>query len=259
MQIIIPAYNEAKRLPRTLEVLRQRAREVTRVVGRIEVLVVDNASTDTTADVARAHDSLGLRVRVLHCAVPGKGAAVRAGMLASTHDLVVFMDADGATDLDALLDGWRLMARGADIAVGSRAMLGAETHERHTWARAKGASLFRFFGRGLVPGISDSQCGFKMMRGDLARTLAGRQVATGFSFDVELLARALRSGARVEEYPVRWTDVPGSTFSAARHGAGAFVELAQIARRLRHEVPTSLNAPVSTGAGIRGHVTAVSA
>lgn len=233
MQIVIPAYNEAHRLPRTLELLRRRARELAHVTGRLEIIVVDNNSSDDTAALARRADSPALPIRVIHCAEPGKGAAVRAGLLATSHELVAFMDADAATDLDAVVDGWRAIALGADVAVGSRAVDGSRTDVRHTWLRAQGAGLFRFFSSRLVPGIRDTQCGFKMMRGDLARAVSADLVSTGFSFDVELLARAVQSGARLAEFPVRWTDVPGSTFSPARHGASAFTELAAIAWRTR--------------------------
>lgn len=237
MQIVIPAYNEAARLPRTLELLRRRARDIEQVVGRLEVVVVDNNSSDDTAELARRASTPGLPVQVVHCPIPGKGAAVRAGLLATTHELVAYMDADAATDLDAIVDGWRIMALGADIAVGSRAVGGAETTVRHTWLRGQGASLFRFFSSRVVPGVRDTQCGFKMMRGNLARHVAADLESDGFSFDVEFLARAVRRGATLAEFGVRWTDVPGSTFSPARHGASAFVELASIAWRCRKVAP----------------------
>lgn len=237
MQIVIPAFNEARRLPRTLTDLRARASELRSVVGDVEVIVVDNASTDRTAAVAAQYDCAELPVRVIRCDRPGKGAAVRVGFAASDHDVVAFMDADGATSLNALAEGWRLVTSGADVAIGSRAVAGAITHERHTWVRARGAALFRFASNRVVPGIADTQCGFKVLRGDLARLLAMEMVATGFSFDVELLARARRHRARLCEFAVEWTDVPGSTFVPSRHGAGAFVELAAIAWRVRRPLP----------------------
>jgi glycosyltransferase involved in cell wall biosynthesis len=178
-------------------------------------------------------------VRVLVCEALGKGAAVREGMRHSTADVVAFMDADGATHLDALGDGMRVIAAGADIAVGSRAVPGAVTTERHSWARVLGARLYRRCTRQVAPGIADTQCGFKVFRGDLARAVFGDLVTTGFSFDVELLARAQRRGARIVEFPVTWDDVPGSTFVPLTHGASAFWELAVIARRVRHSSDTA--------------------
>ncbi len=84
-----------------------------------------------------------------------------------------------------------------------------------------------------MPGIGDTQCGFKVLRGALARTTFAHLRTTGFSFDVELLARLQRSTAEIVEFPVQWADVPGSTFAPLRHGAGSFLNLAVIAWQLR--------------------------
>lgn len=252
MQLIIPAYNEAMRLPRTLAALRRFVAASHWARGALEVLVVDNASTDATAEVAAAADCALLPVRVVPCAVRGKGAAVRAGVEASTADIVGFMDADGATDLSALDEALDLLAAGADVALGSRAVPGAVTTERHSTVRALGARGYRRLTRYLVPGIADTQCGFKVMRGDLAREVFGATTTIGFSFDVEVLARASRGGARLAEFPVIWTDVPGSTFSPARHGFSSFASLAAIGLRLgrRDAVPAfapALAPPVLAG------------
>jgi dolichyl-phosphate beta-glucosyltransferase len=232
MQLIIPAYNEAARLPRTLTALRRHL-AADPVPGGIEVIVVDNASTDATAAVAAAANSPAMPVRVVRCDIRGKGAAVRAGVAATDDLLVGFMDADGATDLRALRDAIRIVQSGADVAVASRAMPGAVTTERHSAARSVGARCYRRLSGRLVPGISDTQCGFKLMRGDLARWVLARTRTTGFSFDVEMLARAGRAGGRLVEFPVSWVDVPGSTFSPARHGVQSFADLATIGWRLR--------------------------
>lgn len=232
MQLIIPAYNEAARLPRTLTALRRHL-AVDPVPGGIEVIVVDNASTDATAELAAAADSPAMPVRVLHCSTRGKGAAVRAGVAATDDALVGFMDADGATDLRALRESIRLVHAGADIAVGSRAAEGAVTTERHSAVRSIGARCYRRLTGRLVPGVLDTQCGFKLMRGEIARSVFAQTGTTGFSFDVEVLARACRAGARIAEFPVTWVDVPGSTFSPARHGIQSFADLALIGWRLR--------------------------
>jgi glycosyltransferase involved in cell wall biosynthesis len=178
-------------------------------------------------------------VRVVDCGVRGKGAALREGMRHTTADVVAFMDADGATHLEALNVGMRLIASGADIAIGSRAVPGAVTTERHSRARVLGARLYRRCTRQVAPGIADTQCGFKFFRGDLARAVFGDLVTNGFSFDVELLARAQRRGARIVEFPVTWDDVPGSTFAPVTHGASSFLELALIARRVRQSADTA--------------------
>jgi len=232
MQLIIPAYNEAARLPRTLSALRRHL-AAHPVAGGVEVIVVDNASTDATAAIAREASSTALPVRVVGCPTRGKGAAVRAGVAVTDDALVGFMDADGATDLSALPEAVRLVSSGADVAIGSRGLAGSVTSERHSTARAVGARCYRRLARRLVPDIADTQCGFKLMRGDIARAVLASTRTTGFSFDVELLARARRTGARLVEFPVEWIDVPGSTFSPARHGMQSFADLAAISWRLR--------------------------
>ncbi len=160
-------------------------------------------------------------------------------MAASTHDRVVFMDADGATHLDALVDGDRLLDAGADLAIGSRALADSVTVDRHSRVRAVGAGVYRDLTRRVAPGIADTQCGFKMMRGDVAREVFPQLRCRGFSFDVELVGRFQRAGARVVEFPVVWVDKPGSTFVPARHGVASFVELGSIAWRLRGRQPAS--------------------
>lgn len=248
LQIVIPAYNEELRLPRTLRELRRHVLDRQGVLGPTEVIVVDNGSTDGTAAVARAADSRALPVRVLGCATRGKGAAVRAGLLATDAELVAFMDADGATGLAALDESWRRVALGADVVIASRGLPESVTASRHCRTRTAGAACYRLVAARLLPGLTDTQCGFKVFRGDLARAAAARLRARGFSFDVELLVRLRAHGARIEEIPVTWADVPGSTFVPARHGAGAFAELAAIAWRTRRlGVPAPGGATVGAG------------
>jgi len=240
LHIVIPAYNEELRLPRTLRALRRFVALRRPVFGEVEVLVVDNGSTDRTAEVARDAASPVMPVRVVQCLQRGKGAAVRAGLLASDADLVAFMDADGATDLTALDEAWRRIHLGADVVIGSRALPDSVADVRSCRTRTAGAAAYRRIARRLVPGIADTQCGFKVIRGGLARAVAEDLAARGFSFDVELLVRLRAAGAVIDEIPVTWTDVPGSTFVPVRHGAGAFTELAAIAWRTRR-----LGAPIA--------------
>lgn len=250
LHIVIPAYNEERRLPRTLRELRRYVRDHRAVLGDVSVVVVDNASVDRTAAIAREADRPALPVRVVRCPVRGKGAAVRAGLLAvdaADDDLVCFMDADGATGLDALLEAWRRVALGADVVIGSRGLAASCTDVRADRLRSTGAACYRRLASRLLPGIADTQCGFKVFRGEVAREVASDLRARGFSFDVELLVRLRAAGARIEEIPVTWVDVPGSTFVPARHGAGAFAELAAIAwrtRRLVAAAPRPATVPV---------------
>jgi glycosyltransferase involved in cell wall biosynthesis len=233
LQIVIPAFNEELRLGRTLRELRRYVVQSHDTLNRVEVIVVDNTSTDRTAAVAAECDSAAMPVRVVRCPTRGKGAAVREGVLATDADLVAFLDADGATDLAALSEAARLVTLGADVAIASRATAGSVTAARHSRVREGGARMYRSLTAHLVPGVGDTQCGFKMFRGDLARRVFGDLVTVGFSFDVELLARCQLSDARIAEFPATWTDVPGSTFHPLRHGARSFLDLAVIGWRLR--------------------------
>lgn len=255
LQLVIPAYNEAGRLPATLAALRETVAVLAAEGARalpgavpvpVEVIVVDNASTDDTAAVARAADGPDLRVRVVTCAERGKGAAVRAGLLATTAAHVGFMDADGATDLGALAPAWRLLQRDADVVLGSRALHSSVTQARHSRLRDGGARLYRRLAGHVVPGVADTQCGFKLLRGDLARAVAADLRTAGFAFDVELLARARAAGGRLLEIPVVWHDVPGSTFDPVRHGWASFRDLGRLAWQLRDlpVVPAPALAPV---------------
>lgn len=235
MQLVIPARDEAARLPRTLDALRAHVLAAGESPSALEVIVVDNGSTDDTSRLAAAAHTPAMPVKVVRCDILGKGAAVREGVRHTTAEVVGYMDADGATRLDALHDAVVLLRSGVDVAVGSRAVAGSVTTERHSPVRVRGAALYRRCTRQVAPGIADTQCGFKVFRGDVARAVFADLTSVGFSFDVEVLARAQRRGARVVEFPVTWDDVPGSTFQPMRHGASAFLELAVIARRLRRE------------------------
>lgn len=234
LQVVIPAYNESARLPQTLDLLwRHHLCGPSAPLTRLETIVVDNASTDDTAAVARAADRPDFPVTVLRCDVRGKGAAVRAGIAATDADYVAFMDADGATSLDALDRALDRLKAGADVVVGSRAHPDSVISNRHFAVRGLGARIYRGAAGRVVPGIADTQCGFKVMRGELGRRAFRDVRATGFSFDVELLARLRDLSADIVELPVGWNDVPGSTFRPVRHGAAAFAELAGIYWRTR--------------------------
>ena len=147
------------------------------------------------------------------------------------------MDADGATGFDAIAPALRHLHDGADVVIGSRALHLSQTAARHSRIRSAGATAYRRCTARLTPGIADTQCGFKVFRGDLVRRVVRDLETPGFAFDVELLVLLAGAGARIVEMPVTWVDVPGSTFVPARHGAGAFAELARIAWRHRDGAP----------------------
>lgn len=223
LEIVVPARNERARLPAGLAQLCAKA--ATMPPG-VAVIVVDSASTDGTGDLVRDWPADQVPVRLLRCDQRGKGTAVRAGLLATTAPFVAFCDADMATDLAAMDLAVALLRAGHPVVLGSRSHPESVVEDRHSLVRRAGAWTFRALARAIVPGVGDTQCGFKFFAGPVARTAAAQLRQRGYAFDVELLALCRRLGARPIEIPVNWRDVPGSTFSVRRHAVSSFAELA---------------------------------
>jgi glycosyltransferase involved in cell wall biosynthesis len=232
LEIVIPARNEERRLPAGLAEL---SAAVAPLPPGVAVIVVDSASDDRTGDIVREWPAGEVPVRLLRCDRPGKGAAVRAGLLATSAPYVGFCDADMATDPAAIAVAARLLQAGNLVVLGSRSLSASDVEDRHTLVRRAGAAVFRAATRVIVPAVADTQCGFKFFHGEIARAAAARLRVTGFGFDVELIARCVQLGATPVEIPVRWRDVSGSTFSVWRHSASSFAELVMAWRALRAE------------------------
>ena len=251
IEIVVPARNEAARLPGGLDALCRKAAALGVPAG---ILVVDSASTDATSDVVRRWPAGPVPVRLLQCDRPGKGLAVRTGLLATRAPFVGFCDADMATDLAALDVALGLLAEGNSLVVGSRGLTGSVVENRHSAVRRAGAAVFRAMARRVVPGATDTQCGFKFFSGPLARSAALRLTIQGFAFDIELIALCQRLGATLTEFPVCWRDTPGSTFSVPRHSAAALRDVAAIwlshrPGRAGAARPAAARAPAMTPAG----------
>jgi hypothetical protein len=246
IEIIVPAHNEARRLPAGLATLCRKAAQLPLPTG---VLVVDSASSDGTADVVRDWPEGPVPVRLLRSDQPGKGRAVRLGLLATRAPFVGFCDADMATDLSALDVTIGLLTAGQPLVIGSRAVDGSVVEERHSAVRRLGAAAFRALARRVLPDATDTQCGFKFFSGPLARAAALPLRTGGFAFDIELIAICQRLGAPPTEFPVSWRDVPGSTFSVSHHSAATLREVALIGLHYRpgRARPAGLPAPLTTG------------
>jgi dolichyl-phosphate beta-glucosyltransferase len=226
LSVVIPAFNEAERLAPTVRAI---AAYCDAHHPAHEIVVVDDGSTDRTVELARELAGALERVRVLPLGRNrGKGAAVRAGVLASTGALVLFSDADLATPIEELASLRRALDGGADIAIASRAAPGADIRVRQHPMRELMGRTFNLLVRATgVGGIRDTQCGFKLFRGDAARDLFGRAAVDVFAFDVELLWLA-RGRYRVAEVPVVWRHVEESKVSPGSDAARMFLDLLRI-------------------------------
>jgi dolichyl-phosphate beta-glucosyltransferase len=221
--VVIPAFNEAGRLPATLA----RVREYLAARGSShEILVVDDGSIDGTERAARAG---GEDVRVLrHAPNRGKGYAVRRGMLAARGVLRLMTDADLSTPVEELVKLEREIERGFDVAIASRAVAGARIEVRQPAYREAMGRLFNVLVQALLlPGLADTQCGFKLFTAEAAQTAFGATRLDGFSFDVEALYVARRHGLRIAEVPVVWRNDTATRVGIGGGGA-AFVDLVRI-------------------------------
>jgi dolichyl-phosphate beta-glucosyltransferase len=226
LSVVIPAYNEEARLGPTL------ARVTAWLDGRgapWELIVADDGSRDRTREIATADP------RVTLVALPqnrGKGAAVRAGMLAATGDRVLFSDADLSAPIEELDKLAAQLDRGADIAIGSRALDSSDIKVRqHPMREMMGRTFNRMVQLLVLGGIKDTQCGFKLFTRAAAQDLFGRATVDGFAFDVEILWLA-REHYKVVEVPVVWRHVDESKVSPGIDAARMFVDIVKL--RLRH-------------------------
>jgi dolichyl-phosphate beta-glucosyltransferase len=242
IEIVVPAHNEAARLPAGLAALCDKALTLPL---RAAIIVVDSASTDGTGRLVREWPAGPVPVGLLRCERPGKGRAVRAGLLATQAPFVGYCDADMATDLSALDQALRRLAAGDRVVIGSRALRASVVDARNSAARRVGATAFRALARRVVPAATDTQCGFKFFCGPLVRQAALSLRTTGFAFDVELIANCLRLGAELTEIPVRWRDMPDSTFSVRRHSAAAFRDVASLYLRSPRPSPERVPADLA--------------
>ena len=228
--VVIPAFNEARRLPPFLDTV------VGFFEGRdepYEVIVVDDGSTDGTSRIVEARQFPAVRVLKLGRNA-GKGAAVRAGMLAARGAYRLFADADGATPIDELKRIEPLLVAGADVVVGSRVLVDpgvSVTARRHRVAVGR---VFNWLvARVGLQGVADSQCGFKAFTAPVASRLFEALSTRGFGFDVELLMLAQAAGCRIVEVPVNWADQAESKVGFFRHGPGMLWQILKARSRVR--------------------------
>jgi dolichyl-phosphate beta-glucosyltransferase len=224
LSIIIPAYNEEPRLPETL----QRIAEYLPTLGlRTEVLVVDDGSTDRTAEVAESFRGKLSGLRVLSNGTNrGKGYSVRHGMLESQGDMVLFTDADLSAPIEESDKLLLALNNGYDVSIGSRAMDRSLISTRQSIFREAAGIIFNKIVRIVLrlPFV-DTQCGFKAFRRERTRIIFEQQRIEGFGFDPELLYLARHHGLRAIEIPVRWGHSPATKVNMMGDSLKMFVDI----------------------------------
>ena len=229
LSIIIPAHNEENRLPETLA---QVVKFIEKQTCHVEVLVVENASRDKTLQIAQDFASRYPFIQAIHEELPGKGRAVRTGMLTAKGEHRFFADADLSMPIDEVI---RFLPPEVDIpiAIASREAPGAIRYDEPAYRHITGR-VFNGLIRSLVlPGLQDTQCGFKMFRAEVAEELFKRQTLMGWSFDVELLYIASLRGLPILEIPIPWYFNPESKVNVLRDSWRMFRDLLVIRRNGR--------------------------
>lgn len=231
LSVIIPCYNEEQRLPPTLKSV---AAFLKTYRKEVEVLVVDDGSSDRTSEVAKSFASEIKNLRVLRYEPnQGKGHAVKNGMLAATGDYAVFMDADNSTPLEEIN---KLMPYAADyeVVIGSRHLKTSNVVIKQPWYRIVISRVGNLLIQNLlIRGVYDTQCGFKLFRREATQQIFSRQRILGFGFDMEILAIAQKVlHYRIKEVPVSWYDAPGSRIRPIRDAWRTLRELIRIKMNL---------------------------
>jgi dolichyl-phosphate beta-glucosyltransferase len=211
LTIVIPVYNEEKRIGKTLLELVNYLEEK---AMKVEVIVVDDGSTDHTAFIVERFRKWVKLIPV----VPnrGKGFAIKTGILAASGDLILFMDADLATPLDEIVNFLAGIGEEDEIMIGRRNL--DDSKVKRTAFRAFAGLVFKKLSHLLVPvnKIEDTQCGFKLFRKPIALEIFNRAKINRYCFDIEVIYIAQKLGLKIREIPISWEDKPGSTVRMSR-------------------------------------------
>lgn len=227
LSIVIPAYNEALRIGDTLD----RIGDYLKSCGySSEIIVVDDGSHDDTEKVVRKtaekHSAIVLLQNGMN---KGKGYSVKRGILSSRGRFVLMSDADLSTPIEEIGKLFKELEEGYDIAIGSRSVSGSKVLKRQTWYRQLMGKIFNKIVQAIaVSGIRDTQCGFKLFKGDAARMVFARLRIERFAFDVEALYLAKKMGFRIREAPVVWVNSPDSKVSIFRDSLRMMRDLLKI-------------------------------
>jgi dolichyl-phosphate beta-glucosyltransferase len=233
LSIVIPVFNECGKIEHDVETA---CEFLLKNSFDGEVIIADDGSSDSTVDeTQKAGDKYNSRIRInviLNRQHNGKGYAIRSGIMQTTGDYVMFADSGSCVPFANALRGLELLKTGkCDIAHGSRRLAGTHLVKDHGLYRRICSAIFHWFViriMKLPPQLTDTQCGFKIYRGDVARLLYGQCVTDGFMFDIEIIRRAINRHYRIAEFPIDWTCDPDSRLSPAKNFGRIFSELLKI-------------------------------
>lgn len=236
LSIVIPAYEEGKKIARDVKAAAEFL-EANGLAG--EIIVVDDGSEDNTTEAARGlkvSPGVGYNV-VRYEEHRGKGYAVRTGIAATKGTYVMFADCGLCIPYGNALQGLEMLkANECELAHGSRRLIESDILNEQVWHRRLFSRLFRATVRmllGVPRGLSDTQCGFKVYKGDIARELYAQCVSDGFMFDIEVILRATEKHYRIDEFPVEWACDPDSRLSVTRTPWPVLAELRALKRTMR--------------------------
>ena len=240
LSIIIPAFNEGKKIAADIEAA-GKFLECNNLNGQI--IVVDDGSFDDTSEAAKkACTNLPTKVEVKverYYRRRGKGCAIRTGIEQSTGQYVMFADSGLCVPYENILLGLDLIKAGrCEIAHGSRKMQASDIKKAQSFYRKLCSAIFHFFVIHFLKipsGLTDTQCGFKIYKGDIARSLYRECISSGFMFDIEIILRALKKGCLIKEFPIQWTCDPDTRLSPSRSLWRIIAELIALKRALKKQ------------------------
>lgn len=232
LSIIIPAYNEEKRIGHSLGKIIAYLQQKNL---KAEIIVIDDGSTDQTPIISREILANHPLSRVISFPENrGKGAAVKEGMLRANGNFILYTDADLSTPLDEVEKFLPILQKDYDLAIASRALPESEIRKRQSWLRENFGKTFNCLVRLFFPelkDIKDTQCGFKLLKQTAAREIFSRLQTSGFAFDVEVLLLARKLDYKVAQVPVIWINSPDSRVHLFRTSLQMFAELLKIKKR----------------------------
>lgn len=228
LSIIIPAYNEEKRISKTLENIVKFAESFEE---DIEVIVINDCSTDNTVSVIRQFGNKLEKLEVINSTKnAGKGQCIKIGMIKASGKYILFMDADNSAPIEEVNKLLQYLNNSDyDIAIGSRYVKGSVITTKQPLKRIILSRLGNIFIRTfLVPKIRDTQCGFKLFKKEAAKILFEKSIISGFAMDIEILFLSKKYGFKVKEAPINWKDEPSSHLKLAKDSTNTLLECVMI-------------------------------